>query len=330
MGINYDDDLNLFASMPSHVARAESLVREIIRDVMPVRNAARLADALAAVRKAKSCLNSTRLEKNMAGMGALWGYFPHFSHVKVSGKSLHDKLSNSETLERIVRKTAAYCVRHEGGRVSKNRVLQSIKAYDGHHVSNFRPVAARDIYLKFGGTEPVVFDPCAGWGGRLLGAVASGASAYIGVDASHKTVSGLRDMASDLGAETVLLHSAIEDMDIDPEFSDVAFTSPPYFDAEQYSDDPEQSWVRYKTYPEWASGFLVSLVGQMKRAVVKGGRVIINIQDVKGLPLCRDTISAAKHVGLIHEDTYHYILSSIAGRREKTEPVFIFRNATGR
>lgn len=330
MGTNEDDGLYLFANDVPDVSRVEALVREILPNVMPVRNAARLEAALVSVRKAKPCINANRLEKNMAGMGALWGYFPHFADVKVSGKSLSDKLSDSGALERIVRKTALYCIRHEGGRVSKNRVLQSIKAYDGHHVSNFRPVAARDIYHRFGGTAPVVFDPCSGWGGRLLGSIAAGASAYIGIDASLKTVLGLRDIASDLSSEAVLEHHAIEDMDFEPGFSDIAFTSPPYFDAEKYSDDQEQSWKRYKTYPEWVAGFLVPLVRQMKRAVVAGGRVVINIQDIRGLPICQDTIAAASRVGLTHEDTYQYVLSSISGKKEKSEPVFIFKNSAGR
>lgn len=289
--------------------------------VTPERDAGELRLALREVRAAKPSLSGTRFTKHMAGMGALWGYFPHVQRVKVNGVSLADKLADPATRRRIAEKTWAYCEKHERGQISFNRIRQSIKAYAGHHVSNFRPVTARDVYLLFGAKS--TFDPCAGWGGRMLGAAAAGC-AYLGVDASTETVESLRHMGADLGSESFVHHAAAEDCALDVAV-DLAFTSPPYFDAERYSDCPEQSWVRYDTYPKWRDGFLGPLCERMVQAVRSGGHIALNIQDVRKLPLVLDAKTFFDHLGVRPVGEYQYVLSSIAGKGEKTEPILVYR-----
>lgn len=289
--------------------------------VTPERDAGGLRLALREVRAAKSSLNGTRFTKNMAGMGPLWGYFPHHTRVKVGGVMLVDKLADPATRRTIAEKTWAYCRKHERGQISFNRIRQSIKAYAGHHVSNFRPVVARDLCLLF--EARTMFDPCAGWGGRLLGATAAGC-AYYGVDASVETVEGLQRMSDDLNAGATIRHAAVEDVQVE-QFVDLAFTSPPYFDAERYSDCPEQSWVRYGTYPKWRDGFLGPLCERMVQAVRSGGYVALNIQDVRRLPLVLDAKTFFDHLGVRPVVEYQYVLSSIAGKGEKTEPILVYR-----
>jgi hypothetical protein len=235
-------------------------------------------------------------------------------------------LKDDKIVAQIVDKTAAFCMKHEGGKVSRNRVFQSLKAYNGHHVSNFRPVAARDIYDSLIGRSASIFDPCSGWGGRLIGAIGSGCKSYVGVDASFKTAEGFKDLIRDGNlTEAKVVYSAIEDFEIKDAFADIAFTSPPYFDAEKYSDDDTQSWKRYPSYEKWRDGFLTELCLKMKDSVVDGGYVVINIADVKGLPICDDTNRILKKIGLCHVKDYRYILSSIAGKGQKFEPVFIYK-----
>ena len=293
--------------------------------IVPEREAGRLVLDIQDVRRAAVCLRGDRLEKNMAGLGSLWGYFPHALDVKVSGVSIADKLADPKQRASIARKTLAFVNKHERGRVSYNRVRQSVKAYCGHHVSNFRPVAARDIYSVLG-KSGAVLDPCAGWGGRMVGAMAAGCERYVGYDASRLTASGLQRMARDSGSPIATVRfGAIEDADVGEGWADLAFTSPPYFDAERYSNDPEQSWVRYPTYPAWRDGFLVSLLSQMARATKGGGVVAINVADIKRFPIVEDTRRIAVALGLTTEPDLRYILSSIAGKGEKSEPVMVFR-----
>jgi hypothetical protein len=309
--------VDLFADDP-----VERILSFMDRVMHPSADPDALRAALRDVREATPCWDGTRLQKSMSGMGPLWGYFPHAMTVNVGGMSIAQKLATPEVRRAVAKKTWAYCQKHERGMVSFNRIRQSIKAYCGHHVSNFRPVAARDIYQRC--EAKVVFDPCAGWGGRLLGATAARAE-YIGVDASQLTVQGLHRMAQDLGTSATLVFGAIEDGSPIRAEADVAFTSPPYFDTEQYSADPQQSWMRYRTYGAWRDGFLAPLVYRMAVAVRSGGVVAINIADVRGLPLVDDTRHIAKDLGLIPQPDWHYVLSSIAGKGEKIEPILVYR-----
>ena len=43
----------------------------------------------------------------------------------------------------------------------------------------FQALVAAAIYRRFAPPDAVIYDPCGGWGGRLLGATAAGASAYL-------------------------------------------------------------------------------------------------------------------------------------------------------
>ena len=73
----------------------------------------------------------------------------------------------------------------------ENRLRQSIKIYTGtQSVSNFRPTAAKLIYEKFGGDT--IWDMSCGWGGRLIGFLASSRKRYIGTEPSSLTFEGLQ------------------------------------------------------------------------------------------------------------------------------------------
>jgi hypothetical protein len=301
-------------------------VFEILSDIIPKRDAQEVRKSLEKAKKAKTCLEGDDLGKNMMGLGGLWGYFPHFMDVVVGKTSMADKMKDEKCMDGIAEKTVDFCIKHEGGKVSRNRVFQSLKAYNGHHVSNFRPTAARDIYLHLAGPGAVVFDPCAGWGGRMIGAFAANCKRYVGVDASKKTAEGLVNLYQDLGVDNVEIHfTGIEDFKIDAPFADIAFTSPPYFDAEKYSDDQEQSWVKYPNYNDWKFGFLYPLCVKMRDSVKDGGFVAINIANIKGKDLCKDVNECLTACGLKYETTWRYVLSSIAGKGKKFEPVFIYR-----
>jgi hypothetical protein len=301
-------------------------VLSLLPDAMPRRDRRALLGDIYATRRAAPCLDYPDLRKSMAGLGSLWGYFPHFVDVRVGGRSLADKLADPKELAKIADKTVAFVQKHEGGRISRNRVLQSLKAYNGHHVSNFRPVAARDLYLHLVGRNARILDPCAGWGGRLIGASAADASCYVGIDASRATVLGHHALIADGGLTFAsVTHGSAEDYQPEQGGFDVAFTSPPYWNAEEYSTDAEQSFLRYPSYEEWRAGFLFPLAAMMARAVRVGGFVALNVADVKRKPIAEDTKEALRVAGLEYHATYRYILSSIAGKGEKFEPVFVFR-----
>lgn len=302
-------------------------VLEILKEIIPTPDKEKLIRESNRLLKSSSCLkNNVELHKSMIGSGVTWGYLPHFMDVRVGKNSLSEKLKDEKTVNQIVEKTINFCDKYESGKISRNRVFQSLKAYNGHHVSNFRPVAARDIYLSLVGKNKSIFDACSGWGGRMMGAFGAEAKKYFGIDASLKTVDGLNNIALDLETSYSVEYNSIEDFHIASPFADISFTSPPYFDTEEYSLDEKQSWVRYKNYDDWREKFLYGLCIKMKEATEKAGYVVINIADVKKYPLEKDTNEILKKIGLKYINTYKYIISSISGKGIKYEPVFIYKN----
>jgi DNA modification methylase len=61
---------------------------------------------------------------------------------------------------------------------------------------------------------------------------------------------------------------------------DLCFTSSPYFQAERYSEDTDQSWKRYASLDSWLHGFLFKALEKTYRALTRGGFLMINISDV--------------------------------------------------
>lgn len=267
--------------------------------------------------------------KYQSANGFLFSYFPHWIDVKC-GKSptLRESWEDDKCLMELITKTQAYCARHHEN-WSTNRIRQNAKVYCAKQsVSNFNPVTARILYDNFayGG---VVYDMSMGWGGRLLGFYASGAKTYLGCEPSTKTFAGLRSLDADLKKyakkETKLICIGSEKVDLSQYCGcvDFAFTSPPYFDTERYSDEPTQSYIAYPTMREWLAHFIKPTFEKAYAALRGGGAMAINYANDK--KVTKELILIAEALGFTLEDTLHYELSSIAGAGAKLEPIFIFR-----
>jgi ParB-like chromosome segregation protein Spo0J len=158
---------------------------------------------------------------------------------------------------------------------------------------------ARDIYKEFTQPGAAVLDPCAGWGGRLLGWLcARRGGRYQGYDASKATVIGFTAMLVELGInDAAVHHAAFEDVQLEPESFDFAFTSPPYFTLERYGEDPEQAEQRYASYPAWLEGFFAPLLERTLAALRPGCCFALNVSDHGELALAKDAARIARAAG---------------------------------
>lgn len=126
--------------------------------------------------------------------------------------------------------------------------------------------------------EIVIYDPSMGFGGRLLGALSlrDRPIHYIGTDPNTENwineigISRYEYMARIFKSHVrygkefrgTYICSGSEDVSQNEEFRkykgkvDFVFTSPPYFSAEIYSDEPTQSSIKYKEYDSWRDNFL--------------------------------------------------------------------------
>jgi hypothetical protein len=292
------------------------------------------------------------IEQSMVGLKALWPYFPH--HVKMKcGKNLspYDVFMRDDLLMKAIEQRLRI-----GTYVTPNGIRKSIKTISAcQSVSNFRPSAAKAIYDHFGKDgegRKTVWDMSAGFGGRLLGAMASEhVGRYIACEPEQATYNGLcaimhdfRDLHdTELSLHQVGCEDFVPDCPVD-----ICFTSPPYFDHEKYGSGPLQSYVRFPTREEWMSGFLGKMLDNCLSCLKEGGWLIVNIQGVPSYPeLAEDFVKMVMEKGtLVKHPPLQLLLSKMptrsktmlslaememkVGRKRathKVEPVFVFQVA---
>lgn len=174
----------------------------------------------------------------------------------------------------------------------------------------FLPAIAKAIYQRFGSDASSlrILDPCAGWGDRLTAALSlSNFGAYVGCDPNTAMAPVYERIKNCYAghADARVYSIPFEDAEIPENSFHVAFTSPPYFDYEHYSDDPGQSSARYPDAGVWRERFLAPLVEKCARSLIGGGTLAINISDAGRAPLVEwliqeaDKISDLRFIGTI-------------------------------
>tara|TARA_B110000483_G_C18201784_1_gene545576 strand:+ start:814 stop:1935 length:1122 start_codon:yes stop_codon:yes gene_type:complete len=119
-----------------------------------------------------------------------------------------------------------------------------------------------------------VFDPCIGWGGRMVGTTCIGSSHYTGCEPCVKTYQGLERIKNDLGlnSQVNIINKPVEEA-LDNELKDMMFdcciTSPPYYDLEIYSDEDTQSIKKFPTYELWLDKFIDPIIKYVSEHVTK-------------------------------------------------------------
>ena len=149
--------------------------------------------------------------------------------------------------------------------------------------SQFKPSVAKYIYNTYGNNGDVL-DFSAGWGDRLAGFYASNCKRYVGIDPNISVCKSYNEQMKLYEQynhkEVEIINKAAEDVDLEDKQFDLVFTSPPYFDLERYSNENNQSWIRYKTLDEWLNKFLFSTINNAWNHLKNGGYIILNISDV--------------------------------------------------
>jgi hypothetical protein len=200
-------------------------------------------------------------------------------------------------------------------------------------VSWFKPTAACAIYQHFLGQieRPVVWDPSCGFGARLLGFVAAyPEGTYIGTEPAEQTFCDLellRGAVANAGLPTKveLCQSGSECFDPGCEL-DLVFTSPPYFDKEQYFEEPTQCWKMFPSIDTWVAGYLQPTFATAFKRLKAHGALVINI-DPENERIITDT---ALSVGFRQGDSLSLKMgrdhfSKVHGKASpRYEPILVF------
>jgi len=220
----------------------------------------------------ENIINST----NRVGMKLCEHFFPNFYDIKNNRGESFSSLWNKSNLIKIMRWN-----RKSHSTPYLSELKRGIYFCCGLTKNTmFRPQVAKMIcdYYK----PNVVFDPCAGWGGRLLGAVSSGAK-YIAFEPNTKTFRNLQNMAKFLSIEnrvTLICDDALNMKKYDLPKVDMILTSPPYFDLEIYSDEETQSHKNRSSYDDWSKHFLNEIIIQSNQLLNDGGVSCWNVGKV--------------------------------------------------
>jgi hypothetical protein len=277
----------------------------------------------------KTIFRNGIIKQTMHSCGLLWTYFPHWIDVKYGEqKTIRELWNDDEKLTELIKKTYEYEKKHGAGYITTNRLRQNSKVYlSKQSVSNFRPSAAKFIYNRYGNGGDV-WDMSCGWGGRLLGFLASDCRSYIGTEPASDTFNGLLSLNAQFNNESKivsLFKTGSEDYLPQNESLDLCFTSPPYFDTEKYSDEDSQSYIKYPTKESWLVGFYQKSITNCYHGLKSGGKMMINIANTpKHDWLESETVAISTAIGFDLSEIIRLELSSISGSGAKYEPIFIF------
>jgi hypothetical protein len=126
-------------------------------------------------------------------------------------------------------------------------------------------------------------DPSAGWGDRLISAIAYGKCEYVGVDPSECMHPMYEKIISTLASEDPqkykLIKGGFEDVKIEKDYFDLVFTSPPFFDWEDYGNEKDQSIVKYKSLKEWKDGFMYPFLQKSINTLKYKGHFALYVND---------------------------------------------------
>lgn len=126
-------------------------------------------------------------------------------------------------------------------------------------------------------------DFSAGWGDRLVGAIACNCF-YVGVDPNPCLHPKYRNIVKTLASSKnrknyQLYQSPFETAEIKERDFDLVFTSPPFFELENYTEHQNQSHHKFKTLDAWFQDFLVVSVRKSCDLLVVGGYLALYISD---------------------------------------------------
>ena len=206
------------------------------------------------------------------------------------------------------------------------------RKYNYKLATTFMPMYAKSIYEYFGAKN--VLNSCEGWGDRMVGALASTCvKRYVGFDPNKNLVPGYKKIQQDFGNKLLVDDSErghlkfeggydiysipfeSSDRVLGEEKFDFAFTSPPFFDYEEYSSDNP-------TYQNLYKEFYEPLFILTEKRLIQGAFFAIHIDDTSAGKI-RDFLF--NRVMQITEFQYCGKIGLVGGKSGKIRNVFLFQ-----
>jgi hypothetical protein len=234
--------------------------------------------------------NQTIQVGNTAGQSFSRFWFPNMQEAYTRNDkevSLRGRFANDKKLKRAIR--ICYQHRDEGDKcVLPANLRRALDLVSGGSIQNFKPLNAKAIWEYicpvWGGN---VLDFSSGYGGRMLGAMSSNMRYnYTGIDPNTKTYNGLVALGELLnecgqGSGYQMNHTVSEEFVPVAGHYDAAFSSPPYFNLETYTDEPTQCMNRCSNIDAWFELYVEPTLKMLHTALASDAIYAVNIADYR-------------------------------------------------
>jgi len=266
--------------------------------------------------------------------------FPNMMTAEPKGRgsnSLRDRFLDDAKFRRAIRICFEF---REGDKlVYPTAIRRALELVTGENIQNFKAQNARAIVEHL---CPVlwgrVYDYSCGYGGRLLGTTSSNLQLeYVGVDPNTETVEYLtllNNFIEQSGGSAGEIHQDVSENFV-PENIDCAFSSPPYFNLEKYSDEPTQCMNQFSSLDDWFEGYVAPTMQNIHKGLNADGVFATNIADYKTpkeeFKVVDRWISIAEKNGFRYTETIKMMLNTRPGVGngkldgvEKFEGIYVF------
>jgi very-short-patch-repair endonuclease len=188
--------------------------------------------------------------------------------------------------------------------------------------ASFPASVAKFVYDRFK-VSGRVLDPCAGFGGRMCGAISEGLS-YVGVDPWVENVENLTHMAEWIEGDVEIIEAGFEEVSLEGVF-DFAFTSPPHYDKELYIDSDTQSIQKYPDRAGWIQNFLGVMIQKTHDVLKSGSYFVLHVSEFKDFDFPTTCEGLMKEAGFEVEDRFYWKFASFlkGSKQTRREPFVV-------
>jgi 16S rRNA G966 N2-methylase RsmD len=209
--------------------------------------------------------------------------FKHFCHHYYSVKnksnlSMTEAFADDDLLMKVIHNRMGISYK-ETFNITGNMIRQGFRnSHVAFAASIFKPSVAKTIYDHFAPENSIVLDISAGFGQRMLGAMASRkVSKYIGIDPWKETIETLTKIKNfySFDNKVELICNGSENVKLNQKI-DFCFSSPPFYNKEMYNDNSSQAYVG-KSLDEFINIWWCSTVDNIYNNLKDGGLFILNM-----------------------------------------------------
>jgi hypothetical protein len=213
--------------------------------------------------------------RSRSGHKLLDHHMPHFwSVTNAKGVSVRSMMSVDSLRKAILLNAQMHSTPYKS-EIRRTLVLSGGLA----SVTKYRASVSKHLVKKYGATS--VLDPCIGWGGRMIGALAAGAT-YTGCEPDPNTFRGLQGILADIQRTADIRNVPAEVcLPTLPTASvDMILTSPPYYTLELYTAG-EQSVKPNMSWEDWVQTWLRPVILECLRCLRPSGHSCWSVKNIK-------------------------------------------------